>query len=87
MRRQAQGAVGLGAWQVSDKLDLLDAEAVMLSYGYQDEGEIGFTLRTLPDGDIRLIGPSLDIDLVIKVCRTLADSLEARRYSGSVRTN
>ena len=72
---------------MSDKLDLLDAEAVVLSRNYMDEGEIGFTLRTLPDGDIRLIAPELPIETVVKVCRVLADSLEARRYSGNVRTN
>lgn len=72
---------------MSDALDLLDAESAVLARGYLQEGEIGFVIRTIDDGDVRLIAPAIAHNLIINACRALADRLESRSYSADTRMN
>jgi hypothetical protein len=72
---------------VSDELDVLDAKAAVLARGYLAEGEVGFVLRTINDGDVRLIAPAIAHKLIITACRTLADQLEKRSYTADERRN
>lgn len=54
-----------------------DEDAQALCQRYRDEGIAAFVIRTMPDGNVRFIGPHLPPHLVAKMLRTAADGYEA----------
>lgn len=71
---------------MADEGDQLDVQAMQLSVDARDGGIVVFSLRLLEDGNVRLIGPGLNSDLVVKMLRDCAHGLEAGSYS-CLRTN
>lgn len=58
-------------------VDDFDVRAMQLSQDAHAAQFAMFTLRALPSGDVRLIGPGLSRDLIVKMLRGCADKLES----------
>lgn len=54
----------------------LDDRAIDLCADYQHEGSAAFVIRTMENGDTRIIGLSLPPSLVAQMLRTAADIYE-----------
>jgi hypothetical protein len=54
-----------------------DTDAMDLCGEYREEGVVAFVIRSMPDGNVRYIGPHLPPKLVSKMLRAAADGYEA----------
>ena len=69
----------------SEESSQLDAIAVELTSGYKANGVAAFVLRTLPDGNVRLLGPGIERDRVVRMLRAAADAVESGTQAVQVR--
>lgn len=56
----------------------LDDIGVAFAQACQEQGIAGFAVRTLEDGDVRLIGLTLPPKMVARMLRTAAEAYEAQ---------
>lgn len=64
--------------------ELVDAMGMTFAQGCAAVGKVGFAIRLLDSGDVRLIGLSLPGHVVADLLRTAADVYEANAAPGTV---
>lgn len=62
----------------------LDELGIAFAQACQEQGQVGFALRLLESGDVRLIGLSLPSGMVAEMLRTAADVYEAQAVQQTV---
>lgn len=62
----------------------LDELGIAFAQACQEQGQVGFALRLLESGDVRLIGLLLPSGMVAEMLRTAADVYEAQAVPQTV---
>ena len=62
---------------MNEELDQLDEIAFEVCGGYQAAGMASFLIRTMSDGNVRVIGPQIARELVVRMLRSAADAFES----------